>query len=440
MALGGGDPDGDPRGNQPYDEAVAVEDDEESEVDTPGSSQTGSQANSPQAAQATRPQQLEQDRSPLAAVETKQPKRREVPAAEPQQARSAANPVNPNAERAYDEAVAVETDDSEVDTPESSEAGSPAAAKGGMGQRPPGGKRQQGGGDETSDSEEEGDSGSEGSSTSDSEVDGHKKGKSAVPSGAYNPDNYKHLKVSSEIEEAFQFITRYKPHSIELDTALKPFVPEFVPSIGEVDAFLKMPRPDGQPCDLGNVQLDEPALNPSDPSILDLKLVSLSKNQDVQPMEIRSIENAEKNPKEIENWVKRIEELNRGKPAATVMYTKRMPDIEQLMQVWMAEFEEYLQQNPLPDMADLDLDLKDYIRVIASILDVPVYGQMTETLHVIFTLYSEFKTNQHFSKTETLGGNAEQYNFSQVGGHFMQGPHGKPSQPGSRAPSPLRQN
>merc|ERR1719384_2277820 len=117
-----------------------------------------------------------------------------------------------------------------------------------------------------------------------------------------------------------------------------------------------------------------------------------------------------------------------------------MPDIEQLMQVWMAEVEGFLQQNPLPELADLDLDLTDYIKIIASILDVPVYGQMTETLHVIFTLFSEFKANQHFSKTETLGGNADQYNFNQVG-HFTQGVAtgvlAGPVPPSSRAPSPV---
>jgi intraflagellar transport protein 46 len=32
---------------------------------------------------------------------------------------------------------------------------------------------------------------------------------------------------------------------------LKAFVPEYIPAIGEVDAFLKMPRPDGQPETLG---------------------------------------------------------------------------------------------------------------------------------------------------------------------------------------------
>jgi len=40
---------------------------------------------------------------------------------------------------------------------------------------------------------------------------------------------------------------RYTPLIQELDTKLKAFVPEYIPAIGEVDAFLKMPRPDGQP-------------------------------------------------------------------------------------------------------------------------------------------------------------------------------------------------
>jgi intraflagellar transport protein 46 len=221
------------------------------------------------------------------------------------------------------------------------------------------------------------------------------------------------MNVSAEIEELFQYIERYKPHTIELDASLRPFIPELIPSIGEVDAFLKMPQPDGKPNRLGLTRLDEPTMNPSDPSILDLQLRSLSKNQDLEPMEVRSIENAEKNPKEIENWFRRIDDLNRSKPAPTVQYSRRMPDIEQLMQVWPAEFEEFLQQNSLPDLADLDLDLPNYIRILASILDVPVYNHMTETLHVIFTLYSEFKSNQHFSKAETTG-NPDQYSFAPI--------------------------
>jgi intraflagellar transport protein 46 len=34
---------------------------------------------------------------------------------------------------------------------------------------------------------------------------------------------------------------------IDIDTKLKAFIPDYIPAIGEVDAFLKMPRPDGKP-------------------------------------------------------------------------------------------------------------------------------------------------------------------------------------------------
>mmetsp|Transcript_7293 Transcript_7293/g.16543 ORF Transcript_7293/g.16543 Transcript_7293/m.16543 type:complete len:372 (+) Transcript_7293:128-1243(+) len=357
-------------------------------------------------------------------------------------------------DRNYDEAIAVETDDDDVSTPASSEVPSPNSQQqtpqGMMGRGSPQ-KAPRPLPDEDDGSEEESSSEESGSTSDSSNAgDGGGEGKAALSANAYNPDEFKHLSVSSEVEELFQYITRYKPHTIELDSTLKPFIPELIPSIGEVDAFIKMPRPDNAQSSLGTTCLDEPTMNPTDPSILDLQLRSLSKNQDLQPMEVRSIENAEKNPKEIENWVKRIDELNRSKPAPTVQYSRRMPDIEQLMQVWPAEFEEYILQNSLPELADLELDLPSYVRILASILDVPVYSQLTETLHVIFTLYSEFKSNQHFSKADTLG-NQEQYNFGPIpnfqgGGTMSAGATGQvfgaqtaQSMAPSRAPSPVGQ-
>ena len=44
---------------------------------------------------------------------------------------------------------------------------------------------------------------------------------------------------------------RYKPTMLELDAKLKPFIPEYIPAVGEVDAFLKMERPDKTKEDLG---------------------------------------------------------------------------------------------------------------------------------------------------------------------------------------------
>lgn len=44
---------------------------------------------------------------------------------------------------------------------------------------------------------------------------------------------------------------RYKPHNIELETKLKPFIPDYIPSIGGIDEFIKVPRPDGKTDFLG---------------------------------------------------------------------------------------------------------------------------------------------------------------------------------------------
>ena len=50
----------------------------------------------------------------------------------------------------------------------------------------------------------------------------------------------------------------------------------------------------------------------------------------------------------------------------------------------------------MPDV-NLDMSIEEYIRVWCAILDVPVYdGHITESLHVLFTTYMEFLSNQHF--------------------------------------------
>jgi intraflagellar transport protein 46 len=79
--------------------------------------------------------------------------------------------------------------------------------------------------------------------------------------------------VSGEVKELFEYINRFKPQKIDLFTKLKPFIPDFVPAVGEVDAFLKMNKPDGTKEDLGITVLDEPALNNEDKTVLELKYV-----------------------------------------------------------------------------------------------------------------------------------------------------------------------
>lgn len=36
------------------------------------------------------------------------------------------------------------------------------------------------------------------------------------------------------------FVYRFQPQDIVLETKLRPFIPEYVPAIGDIDAFLKV--------------------------------------------------------------------------------------------------------------------------------------------------------------------------------------------------------
>jgi intraflagellar transport protein 46 len=171
---------------------------------------------------------------------------------------------------------------------------------------------------------------------------------------------------------------------------------------------LQGPRPDGKGDNLGLVTLDEPASIQSDPTVLTLQLRAVSKSSGQQPMLVRSVEHAEKDPKAISGWIHSISDLHRHKPAPSVRYSKPMPDIEALMQIWPAPIEELLEANPLPD-ADMNMDLATYVRTVCALLDIPVYDKLTESLHVLFTLYSDFKANVHFqqqlaSEQQTDGG------------------------------------
>lgn len=68
---------------------------------------------------------------------------------------------------------------------------------------------------------------------------------------------------------------------MELEASLKVFVPEYIPAVGEVDAYLKMPRPDGEQEQLGLVMLDEPALNQSKKAKLELMMNEFMKKKKV---------------------------------------------------------------------------------------------------------------------------------------------------------------
>lgn len=75
--------------------------------------------------------------------------------------------------------------------------------------------------------------------------------------------------------------------NLNLDFKFKPFVPDFIPAVGDIDAFLKVVPPDvainGEAYQtdlsyLGLTVLDEPAATQSDPALLHLQLRASSVN------------------------------------------------------------------------------------------------------------------------------------------------------------------
>ncbi|VDO94429.1 unnamed protein product [Soboliphyme baturini] len=112
---------------------------------------------------------------------------------------------------------------------------------------------------------------------------------------------------------------------------------------------------------------------------------------------VERVSRADKNPQKIDAFLRTIAANRQKKPSASVQYIKPMPSIESLMQEWPPEFEQLTNTVSLPS-ADLDVPLKNYIDIICALLDIPVYKSYIKSLHVLFSLYLEFKNSSYFRK------------------------------------------
>jgi intraflagellar transport protein 46 len=247
-----------------------------------------------------------------------------------------------------------------------------------------------------------------------------KAGESGPTQPAKDPNEYDAAEILSmpvfqllhdDAREIFRYITSYQPQSIELEARIKPFVPDFIPAIGALDTFCSVPRPDGVEDGLGLAVLAEPCSKQSDAKLVEMELRAFSKvssgtsHDDAMRIgAVHAIEGAEKEPEKVQGWIDAVRDLQRRKPATDVCYKRPMPDVETLMQVWPEEFERLLQAgHPLPG-GDLDLDLGEMVTLCCVLLDIPVYERKTDSLHVLFTLFVEFNSNQHFSNQQEQQG------------------------------------
>lgn len=117
----------------------------------------------------------------------------------------------------------------------------------------------------------------------------------------------------------------------------------------------------------------------------------------LQLKKVTSVASPQTNPRAVDSWVDSISALHRSKPPASVQYGRAMPDIDSLMQEWPAELEEMLGRLQLPP-ARLQCSLAEYTDIISGLLDIPVYSSRIQSLHLLFSLYLEFRDSQHFTR------------------------------------------
>lgn len=103
-----------------------------------------------------------------------------------------------------------------------------------------------------------------------------------------------------------------------------------------------------------------------------------------------------------------MQDLHKQRPAPTVNYSKQMPQPDDLLMEWPREMEQAIREIGVPGPL-IDMHPSDYAKVICSLLDIPVHKLANnkgtiESLHVLFTLYSDFKNNPHFGGNQGNGG------------------------------------
>lgn len=76
----------------------------------------------------------------------------------------------------------------------------------------------------------------------------------------------------------------------------------------------------------------------SDKAKIELEMMTNDKKyRGNKNQKVHNIEAAEKNPKQILSWIDSVADVHKNKQPPSVSYSKRMPDIDSLMQVWPQE-------------------------------------------------------------------------------------------------------
>jgi intraflagellar transport protein 46 len=209
-------------------------------------------------------------------------------------------------------------------------------------------------------------------------------------SGFYDPSAFSTLEANDEMKEVFQFITKYKIEDPKFDINLMPFFPDFVPIVGEVDGFIKVPRPDGGNDLLGLTVLDEPALIESNEQKINLALKDLVKGRSGDLDITRTIDyNTEKS--EIKKWI----EFCANKKQVNREFTYSDKPIADLVDTCMNKYPTK-DPNRIKRVKDQPRDLEGTLNQIMK--EIGCTGNISKPLeacHLLFSMYVQVKAQQN---------------------------------------------
>uniref|UniRef100_A0A1Y9H264 Intraflagellar transport protein 46 homolog n=1 Tax=Anopheles dirus TaxID=7168 RepID=A0A1Y9H264_9DIPT len=218
--------------------------------------------------------------------------------------------------------------------------------------------------------------------------------KKLVEEKEFNPKLYENIDAPGEVKDLFQYISRYTPQRIAIDFKLKIFIPEFIPAVGDIDAFLKVCPPGpvsekkskklaGHIQNLGLMILDEPCGDQSDSVLLQMKLRSIF----TKPIETPSA--IVRSARDIDRWITEIQALRASQSVQSVNAQKQpIVNIDSLMSEWPEEVERTLDTLGFPP-AKLDCSLTSYIKIICNIFDIPLPAGECQADY-IYALYNLF--------------------------------------------------
>ncbi|EFO64806.1 IFT complex B protein, dyf-6 [Giardia lamblia P15] len=218
-------------------------------------------------------------------------------------------------------------------------------------------------------------------------------------------------------KELFNLFHAFQPVELSLETIYVPFLPDYTPSIGDVDPFIKVPRPDNKVEALGLVVLDDPCINQSDPTVLGLQLKDTTKavnldleidlgasggdaNNDLHVRKdvLKMVPSADDPVKQVINtkqnvnsWIQKIDELH-DKIGRNAEYTYSLPIPDTIMNLWEPQFIELLEKVDLPT-ANIELSTEEYARLVCALLDIPVGESLIESLHMLLINYMDVQDN-----------------------------------------------